>query len=484
MKRKILIGLGAITALTFAGSLYLIFAIESATTKLNNMIMLHQVEILREEYLIQVKRVQADLLLQDTPFSRNFETFLRDIRRMDATVGACRQCHHGEAVDSQIRSLQEHTKEYQNALSRVITIRANAARLAEEKNAAVRIGEGMIDRIHEMLEITGANLGRRTEFALAEISESKNILYLLVALVPLLCGGLAYSVVRGLTRPVETLVESTRRLREGDLDHRVPRLRDEFEELASSFNRMAESLQHQMEQMQRTEQMVVVARVAAGLAHEIKNPLAGIKAAMYVLSEETPLPEEDREVLRKVIGEIVHLETLMKNFLSFAKPPKPFLSSLDVNEVLRTAFTFCRRPGESDPEGGNGIRIVTDLSPLPPIRADLMQLTQVFLNLLLNALEAMPGGGTLSVHTCLSKDPEGIGIEISDTGPGIPEADAERIFQPFFTTKPKGTGLGLAICLQLIEQHGGWIRAGNRPGGGATFRIHLPFRAASDGEPS
>lgn len=484
MKRKILIGLGVITALTFSGSLYLVFSIERATGRLNNMIMLHQVEILREEYLIRVKRVQSDLLLKDTPFSRNFETFLRDIRRMESSVGSCRQCHHGEAVDSRIRALQDHTAEYQNALSRVITIRANAARLAEEKNEAVRIGEGMIERIREMVEQTSANLGERTEIALAEISESKNVLYLLVGLVPLLCGGLAYSSVRGLTRPVETLVESTRRLRKGDLDHRVPRLADEFEELSSSFNRMADSLKHQMEQMQRTEQMVVVAHLAAGLAHEIKNPLAGIKAAMHILWEEAPLPEEDREVLRKVIGEIVHLEGLMKNFLSFARPPKPFLSSLDVNEVLRTALTFCRKPGEPGPGGGDGIRIETDLSPLPPIRADLMQLTQVFLNLLLNALEAMPGGGTLSILTSPSKDPEGVGIEISDTGPGIPEADAERIFQPFFTTKPKGTGLGLAISLQLVEQHGGWIRAGNRPGGGATFRIHLPLLAAPGGEPS
>lgn len=474
MKRRTIIGLGLITAVFFCGSIYIIHTIDSSTSRLNDMIMLHQVEILREDFLIQIKRVQADLMLKDTQYTRTFDTFVQDILRMKKVTGSCYDCHHGKKVTERIDALSIRTGEYENALSRVLTLRANVTRLTQEMDHAFRIGEELIGEVRNMVAMTSADLVEKREKALREISNVKYVLYVLIGIIPLLSGILAYVIVRGLANPMETLLDSMRQLKSGDLDHRVTGLKNEFGELAESINEMAASLKAQMVKMQRAEQMVVVAELAAGLAHEIKNPLAGIKVAMHVLSEEATLPEEDRTVLRRVIEEVGRLEALMRNFLNFAKPPKPLLTSLNVNELLNSTLTFYLR-GKSVEEGSrDGIRIEKDLHPLPAATADATQLQHVLLNLILNAVDAMPEGGTLKIRTGPDGDPGRIRIEISDTGKGITEEDAERIFQPFYTTKPKGTGLGLAISRQMIERHGGSIHAANNPEGGATFRVLLP----------
>jgi signal transduction histidine kinase len=474
MKRKILIGLGIITAIFFCGSGYIILTIESSTSRLDNMIMLHQVEILREHYLIQIKRVQADLLLRDTRYPRSYDIFVKDIVNMGNIIATCYDCHHNKDIVNRINNLNQRTDDYKNALSRVLTIRANSARLIRVRDQAFRIGEGLISEVRDMTEMTRANLEEKREIALQEITKTKYILYFLIGIIPLLAGTLAYIVLGEITSPMERLLDSTRRLKRGDLDHRVEGLKHEFGELAVSFNEMASSLKQQILKMQRTEQMVVVAQLAAGLAHEIKNPLAGIKVAMHVLSEEASLSEEDRSVLGKVIEEITRLDSLMKNFLNFAKPPKSTFTPLNVNDLLHATLAFYTQSVSNDPGRSDGIRIEKDFCPVPPTMADLMQLQQVFLNIVLNAIDAMPKGGILTIRTSFSEELDRIRVEIADTGKGIGEGPATKIFEPFFTTKPKGTGLGLAICKQLVEQHGGSIAAANNSGGGATFEILLP----------
>jgi len=310
-----------------------------------------------------------------------------------------------------------------------------------------------------------------------EIERTKYFLYGLVALGPLISALLGFIFISGLTRPVKVLVESTRELKSGELDHRVPHLKDEFGVLAEAFNEMSLSLKEQMQKMRRTEQMAVVGELAAGLAHEIKNPMAGIKVAMSVLSEEAYITPEDKSVLQKVVAEITQLEGLMKSFLNFTKPQKPRLEPVNVNQVLNTTLTFhLKHQAVGSGEGGK-IQIIKELAELPSIMADPTQLQQVFLNLFLNALHAMPRGGELGVRTSLEEDGKTIRVEVSDTGSGIREDLITKVFQPFFTTKPKGTGLGLAISRQMIEQHDGTIAVANRPGGGVLFTIVLPVKA-------
>jgi len=240
------------------------------------------------------------------------------------------------------------------------------------------------------------------------------------------------------------------------------------------------------EALQRTERLVVVGEMAAGLAHEIKNPLAGIKVSIEVLTSELQLEPEDSKVFQRIIDEINRIETLLKNLLSYAMPPTPQFAHVDVNRLIEAAiktvvFSLKSPAQKTKSREVKDIQFVKALSDrLPRITADPSQLQQVILNLFLNAIQAIPESGSISVET--SADSDGfIRIVVSDTGKGIDEKDLGNMFLPFFTTKPKGTGLGLPICKRLIEQQNGSIDVAYNATGGLTFAISLPVEQGSVG---
>lgn len=599
MKKKIIIGLSIFAMIFFLGGIYIIVTIEKTTKKFDQLIELHQVEILREHLLIQIKRVQTDLTLKDTHFARDVDVIVRNVRNLHNVLDTCFSCHHTNSVMERLEELKKQTGDYENAISRLLTIRANAASLVEEEEKAFKAGETLTEMVNSMIMFTSMKLSQKTQAVLRDVSNTKTILFILVAIGPLLASGLAFIFIRGYTRPVNILLEATRKIKTGNLDFRVEGLADEFGELAGSFNEMAVSLKAQLirieesekryrmlfekagdaifivdaegenvghienaneaaaamhgftagelmglniindldapsaekktqelirrilngewikaelehqkkdgtvfpveisaglleigthkyilvfdrditerkrteETLQRAEQIKICGEMAVGMAHEIKNPLAGIKVSIEVLLEELNLVESDREVLVKVISEIRRLELLIKALLNFAKPPKPHFSLVDLNGILETAASFSLKNSSFSP-----IKALKDYDEhLPETMADPMQLQQVFMNLILNAAEAMPGGGTLTLKTFYDKSSSVLQIMISDTGEGITDEMKEKIFQPFFTTKSKGTGLGLAISKRLIEQHGGNIVAeGNHPKG-TIFRISFPL---------
>jgi signal transduction histidine kinase len=400
---------------------------------------------------------------------------------MDRVIDTCFECHHSESVMEKLTDLHTQTEKYKDSLSRVLTISANVSRLEAEEDIAFRIGQELIEKLNTMIALTQMRLEKKTQSTFTEIANTKFMLFILVAIGPPLAIGLAFVFTRGLTKPVNVLRNATRRLKGGDLDHRIEGLRDEFGEVAASFNEMAGSLKEQMHKMQRAEQMTVVGEMATGLAHEIKNPLAGIKASMEVLSQEPTFTGEDKAVLLKVIEEVKRIESLMKSLLNFAKPPKSQFTPVDVNKILDAAIAFSLTHPSFSSDNSKAIHIKKDFDgQLPATMADPVQLEQVFLNLLLNAGDATPAGGRVMVRT--SHDPlaKSIQIEISDTGTGIDEEMIDQIFRPFFTTKPKGTGLGLAISKQLIERHGGDIRVANNSGCGTAFRIVLPLKKSEE----
>lgn len=231
------------------------------------------------------------------------------------------------------------------------------------------------------------------------------------------------------------------------------------------------------EALLRSRQLATVGQMAAGLAHEIKNPLAGIKVSMEVLANELDLAPQDKEIFIRILKEIQRIEALLRNLLNYARPPLPSFARIDLNGQLATcvknAEMILKSP-EYNGETGKRIGWNKNIAEsLPLINADSAQLQQIFLNLLLNAIEATPEEGTISVATRLGPN-NTVVAEVSDTGKGMtPEACAE-IFKPFFSTKPKGSGLGLAITSRLVELHGGTIEVVSVPDQGTTFIITFP----------
>jgi len=475
MKKKILVGLGILSLLFMLIGAYIIVTVERATSRLDHLVKLHQVEILREHLLLQIKRVQSDLAWSGTRYASGVDTIVSHGVQMGKMVDRCFQCHHSPQTTEGLVDLKNQTGNYEDFLSHVLTLEANRARRDAEKDEAVRRGQELIAKVNGIIALTSRNLESNTQAVFGQIAITKTMLFLLVAMGPLILMSLGLLFSRALTDQMNTLLTATRRLKGGALDYRIEGLKDEFGELATSFNEMAGSLKEQIQKMRRTEQMVVVGELAAGLGHEVKNPLAGIKAAVNLLSEELTLNKEDRDLFSRIVEQVGRLEALMKGFLNFAKPPKPQWERVSIGDVLETTIEFYLVSHQPASRGSGGIDVQKGMGEgLPRTMADPVQLQQVFLNLLLNAGDAMPNGGTLTVGTRYDAAADSIRIDIKDTGAGIDPEILGRIFSPFLTTKSKGTGLGLAICKQMIEQHGGSIGAENDPAGGALFRIVLP----------
>ncbi|MFH1020297.1 MAG: ATP-binding protein, partial [Pseudomonadota bacterium] len=240
------------------------------------------------------------------------------------------------------------------------------------------------------------------------------------------------------------------------------------------------------EALLRSRQLATVGQMAAGLAHEIKNPLAGIKVSMEVLVNELELSPQDKEIFLRIVREIQRIETLLRNLLNYARPSRPAFSRIDLNgqieNCIKSAEMILKSPEYA---ADNRKRIVfhrTMADNLPLIKADSDQLQQIFLNLFLNAIEAITGDGTISVTTRTGQDNNTVLVAVSDTGKGMTPQTRAEIFHPFYTTKPKGNGLGLAITKRLVELHQGEIEVDSTSGQGTTFLITFPVEQGQEQE--
>jgi signal transduction histidine kinase len=249
-----------------------------------------------------------------------------------------------------------------------------------------------------------------------------------------------------------------------------------------SFHRDITAQQNVEEALNRSKQFKSGGILSAGLAHDLKNSIGGIKIAVEVLLEETSLPPEDRQVLLDVLREVRRVETVTKSLLDFMRPSKPQFMLEDINTILDSVITalFGNITGKS----GNlpSVSVVKDYdTDLPKTMVDPVQLQQIFLNILRNAVEAMPDGGTITLRTRYVPARREIEVIISDTGKGISNEIRSMIFEPFFTTRPKAGGLGLSIAKRLIEQHNGTILLDhNESKSGAVFRISFPVAQSEE----
>jgi len=221
----------------------------------------------------------------------------------------------------------------------------------------------------------------------------------------------------------------------------------------------------------RVERLKALGTLAAGIAHEIRNPLATINFNAQMLHRELSLDGAQEQMLSDLLLEIKKIDRIVQQVLNFARPREPQFLSNQLNDVVRYCHDLARvhmRKGSID--------VVLELAEgLPPLIMDFNQISQVIMNLVINAVEAMPDGGKLLLRTSLQDDPPGLRLQVSDTGIGIIPEDEDRIFDPFFTRKSDGTGLGLSICRQILEQHGAHLEVTSAPGVGTTFHVIFPL---------
>jgi signal transduction histidine kinase len=478
MKKKIYFGLFLLILCFLGGGLYIETSIDKVTERLESIITLHKVEFMREGLLNKLVMVQADLLLTETPHARKFNTFVSHVEEMHEAAGNCLNCHHEEAVLMRIMHFEKMIDMYLKKLSRIYTMRANELRFRKEKESAFQLGQATIDEVNRIVISSAQKTNLRISQARQNINHTKRFLYGLMILGPLIIIVTTFYFFRNFARSVLTLTNATRKLKDGELNYRIKnQLKDEFREMAISFNDMANSLKEQRNKIRQAERLAAVGELAAGLAHEVKNPLAGIKVSIEVLKSELNLEQEDKEIFLRIINEINRIESLLKNMLNYARPSKPQFDSVGINETLHNTIKLSeyslKSPGDASRLSKDIIFVKEFAADLPKIIADPGQLQQVFLNLILNGIDAITEKGTITIKTARTPD-ETVQISISDTGKGIAPEVLGNVFNPFFSTKSKGNGLGLAICKRLAEQHNGTINVFNNPEGGATFVITLP----------
>jgi two-component system NtrC family sensor kinase len=276
-------------------------------------------------------------------------------------------------------------------------------------------------------------------------------------------------------KPVRQLLEATKTVATGDLDYRLEVKRnDELGQLGGSFNEMTSKLAETQSQLYQSNRLASVGRLAAGIAHEINNPLTGVLTYSSLLLRSAPEGSELRNDLETVVRETKRCRDIVKGLLDFSRQVPPHKTNVDMSSVVERALEIVdHQLTVSD------IQVTKSCAEnLPTIRADANQMVQVLINLLVNAADAIGSeGGEIFISTD-SEEVEGkqwVLVKVADTGCGIRQEDRDKIFEPFFTTKDtKGTGLGLAVLWGILEEHGATVSVHSRPQRGTTFTIRLP----------
>ncbi len=297
-----------------------------------------------------------------------------------------------------------------------------------------------------------------------------------VLLCIILAGVVAVPAARYITRPITKLVEANQQLADGDMSVRVkPKGSGELAQLGLSFNRMVTTLQETQVELLHKERLASMGQLAAGVAHEINNPLGTILLFSTALNREASCQSQSDD-LETIIREATRCKSIVSDLLNFARQQEVLAQPTDIHAALDRVIA-----GQESQSKLAGIEVVRDYEPdLPLIEADPSQIEQVFINLIGNAAEAIEGSGRIELYTSRHGSNE-VEIRITDTGCGIPEAHMTSLFTPFFTTKSfgKGTGLGLSIVYGIIKMHRGQIWVESAVGQGTTFFISLPIRHAA-----
>ena len=344
-------------------------------------------------------------------------------------------------------------------------------------------GLRMTWRVRAVLPVAGVLLAGLLVFVWVTLSypstERQTVILVAAAGAVAICAVMLAALALLIQRPLVELQEKIARLRAGDLSVSVnfANRGDEIGDLGRHFNEMVRQLRETREeiqhlhrtQMSRAEHLATLGELAAGLAHEIRNPLAGIAGVIEIIGRDLPETSPNREILREVQAEVLHIKRILSDLLDYARPKPPDFRAGDLNEVAARAVSLARQQVLSKP-----IEIELKTAPdLKPVEHDSTQIQQVLLNLLLNAIQAIEDKGRITVEVGV-EDSTAV-ITVADNGRGMTAEQLKSIFRPFFTTKGQGTGLGLSLARRIVESHEGKIEVTSAPGQGSRFTVCLPL---------
>jgi two-component system, NtrC family, sensor kinase len=379
--------------------------------------------------------------------------------------------------EKKFRAVENHLEKYSQLLQSLQTLVSQNAPSPLPKQPAIEAalrehGAAMVSQALELAEEE-----RKAVELMLKLFKRLPLVFLAI-LLPLIIYT-ANFLARQILSPLGRLLDVTERIAHGDFTPIAPvrRFRDEFTNLSIALNHMMQELEHRHEMLVKSHKLRAVGTLTAGIAHELNNPINNITLTSAMLEEDykTLSDEERMDMIHDLTTQAERASRIVRNLLDFARESEMESELVDVSRLLQETLQLASNEFKLK-------KVKVDFHApdnLPPIYGDKQNLSQIFLNLALNALDAMPGGGLLRIRIEKSPEPGFISVELRDNGNGIPEHILPNIFDPFFTTKRrgKGTGLGLSVSLGIVKKHGGDIRVQSQPGQGTTFTVLLPITA-------
>jgi two-component system NtrC family sensor kinase len=375
----------------------------------------------------------------------------------------------------EISSLRDYLTKYHNLVDTFLVIGKGAA--SDESDEFQKKAQSLRNYGSKLLELS-LDISRKERLLISDtIVKAKRVQIALLVVLLAFSVFIGSYISRHIISRLGRLMEATQRFASGDFLPITPRrkYKDEFSHLAIALNHMMFELDRRQNILLETHKLRAVGNLTAGIAHELNNPLNNIILTSEIMKEgyRDLTDEEMTDMINDLVTQGQRAQQVVKNLLDFARESETTMEHLYIDKLIDETIRLSRNQIKI-----SKIEFQEEIAPnLPPIYGDRKLLIQVFLNLLLNAIDAMPNGGVLTIKVEEEKKTGFLSIHISDTGVGIPSHILGSIFTPFFTTKPtgKGTGLGLAVSKGIIEKHGGSIEVESKVGEGTTFTVHLPI---------
>jgi signal transduction histidine kinase len=471
-------------SLFLVGSVIAALYVTKTTARMDKLILLHQVEVLREDLVIHIQTVQSQIFRSKIRTGGDVDVLIAHVQEMDKVMDSCVGCHHTPELTQGLLAMRDLAGDYKTSISRLVTTISNPGHLARIEQRTRYLGQELISMAQGMAFTANIRLQQKTQETMAIIRKVKVILIVTFLLGFLLAVVIIVLLVRSLNQRLNRLLEATRRIARGDLQHRVEGSDDdEFGELASAFNTMTQNLHRSKRQLLQSAKLAAIGELATNIAYEVNNPLTGVLGYTGLLLKADDVPAERKEYLRTIERETLRARETLKNLLDFSRRKPPRMVRTDIAGIIDDTLALVRGQAKAA-----RVEIKAECSAgLPLVAADTDEMKQVFVNLINNAFFAMTSGGALTIRCKSETDETGrtmVVVSLSDTGHGIPEDHLDKIFDPFFTTRPdgQGTGLGLSISYMVVQNHGGRIEVESAVGQGSTFRVYLPAPGEDPGK--
>jgi two-component system NtrC family sensor kinase len=447
-----------------------------AVTSITFLIIGHRVS--QKLKVMETVNSYAFEIQQARRFEKNFFLYQTNLPDALENVQNAREIIKKESGDileaigrENLSTMTDHINRYESLLTKLRVLPSDQAERAEYLG---RIEGELRQHGAEMIFMAATLLDKERKEVEAMTKLSSQVPFIFLAVLLIIMVYLTRFLAQQIVRPLNRFVNYSLRIAQGDFTPIKPakRYKDEFSKLAVAINWMMDQLQKNQEQLIQSRKMASIGTLTSGIAHELNNPLNNICiTAESLIDDFESIPDSEKtKRIRDIYTQAERASGTVRNLLDFTRMGQPAFVSLSAHEVLRSVLNLARNEMEL-----NNVELSysPDESPEARMEGDFSQLQQCFLNLVINAIQAMPRGGKLGLHVS-TDDSEFVRVDIEDTGVGIPQSVIGQIFDPFFTTKEKGTGLGLSTSYSIAKKHGGKILVESQINQGSAFSVFIP----------